>query len=564
MKRLPIPAALLLIAAMSLATSAVADPPGGTPICRDNGTQSSPAALSDGAGGVLVAWLDERRGVSDLYAHHVLAGGGLDPSWPANGAVVSESGTAAAPSLFADGAGGALVVWFDASAGALMAQRIRGDGTRDPAWPANGRVLVAAPIGGPSGGIVRTAGDGSGGLYVLWNTFDFTTEPILLQRFGPDGSAQWASPRTVANAGLGGSRFTGVFLGASSLGAVVAWSTYEDLGIGFSAPCRATQTNPDGSAGYHTDLAGPYGGGPSVSATALGIAVDAGGSAFVRFRVAGLTRFQRLSAAGAFEWPTDRTIATDGELIPDDAGGVFGVGTSGVVVDRRASNGSVPSGWSGSGLVISSAATFGPVATAVIPGGLLLCWADDVGGRGADIRAIAVTHAGAPAAGWDAGGNLVQRVRGDQVTPALAADAAGNGIAAWRDLRRAGGDIYGGPVTAWGGGGRGMIGTGGGAPAAAEEGRAEPLAGAGPALRVDDRAAAGPGWRVAFSLPEDGEAALDLLDVMGRRLRGQVVLGARGRETGAWLSPGDLPRGIYWIRIRQGGWQAAARVAHVN
>jgi hypothetical protein len=61
---------------------------------------------------MIVAWQDQcSGGVYDVYAHHVLASGSLDPAWPATGLAVSTTTDHhLSPTSASDGAGGAIVV----------------------------------------------------------------------------------------------------------------------------------------------------------------------------------------------------------------------------------------------------------------------------------------------------------------------------------------------------------------------------------------------------------------------------------------------------------------------
>ena len=75
-----------------------------------------PAIVSDGAGGAIVAWPDARNAFNglDLFAHHILASGTPDGTWPVNGVTVSSAGgEQTEPVLVSDGAGGAIVAWVD-------------------------------------------------------------------------------------------------------------------------------------------------------------------------------------------------------------------------------------------------------------------------------------------------------------------------------------------------------------------------------------------------------------------------------------------------------------------
>src|SRR5262249_58727269 len=73
-----------------------------------------PVLVSDGAGGAIVAWQDSRPNLSDIEAQHVLPTGALDPDWPAAGVVMSNAtGMQFDATIVSDGDGGAIVAWCD-------------------------------------------------------------------------------------------------------------------------------------------------------------------------------------------------------------------------------------------------------------------------------------------------------------------------------------------------------------------------------------------------------------------------------------------------------------------
>ncbi len=129
---------------------------------------ASPAIIADGAGGVLVSWDDNRNSNRDIYAHHVLPTGVLDPAWPATGlAVCLDAPSQVWPRMIPDGAGGAIVTWNDIvdPEADLYAQHVLGTGAVDPAWPVNGRALSTAGLRQFLPAIVS---DGAGGAVVAW------------------------------------------------------------------------------------------------------------------------------------------------------------------------------------------------------------------------------------------------------------------------------------------------------------------------------------------------------------------------------------------------------------
>jgi hypothetical protein len=142
--------------------------PNGVPICTLDSLQLMPALVSDGAGGAIITWFDGRGGTSDIYAQRVNASGVVQ--WTANGVPVS---TAAqnqdGPTLVSDGAGGAIIVLTDTRNGPavdLYAQRINSAGVRQ--WSARDVALSTALNDQVQPRIVS---DGSGGAIVTW--FDY-------------------------------------------------------------------------------------------------------------------------------------------------------------------------------------------------------------------------------------------------------------------------------------------------------------------------------------------------------------------------------------------------------
>ncbi len=150
--------------------------PAGTAIivmtCSPDNTSSE--IIPDGAGGCIVTWGDYRTAGTtslDVYAHHVLASGVVDPAWTPQGVPLSTAvGEQALPLLSSDGAGGAIATWNTVDPHALFVQHLRGDGT--VAGPANGLQFSTAGGGlstGDSGDTPWSVSDGAGGAFVTWS-----------------------------------------------------------------------------------------------------------------------------------------------------------------------------------------------------------------------------------------------------------------------------------------------------------------------------------------------------------------------------------------------------------
>jgi|GEM_PF-1701174 len=137
---------------------------GGVPVCGFLGMQRRPRAVSDGSGGVIVAWDDTRNGDFDIYVQRLDSSG--QNAWAPNGIHICTSPWAQNyPVIAKDGAGGAFVIWQDArSTGfAVYAQRVSGSGER--LWTENG--INVCPVT-PSAVLPHAVSDDKGGVIVVW------------------------------------------------------------------------------------------------------------------------------------------------------------------------------------------------------------------------------------------------------------------------------------------------------------------------------------------------------------------------------------------------------------
>ena len=146
-------------------------PAAGRAVLTDFGyDQGRPAIVRDGAGGAIVAW-DDQRGTTarTIYAQHLLDSGVLDPAWPAAGLELCVvAGDQVEPLMVADGAGGAVVAWLDTSEdeGDFSAHHVTAGGGLDPDWPANGRAICTADL---RQFLPTMVGDGTGGAILAWS-----------------------------------------------------------------------------------------------------------------------------------------------------------------------------------------------------------------------------------------------------------------------------------------------------------------------------------------------------------------------------------------------------------
>ena len=166
-------------------------PGDGAAVCTATSRQQFPVLIGDGTHGAVISWQDSRSGANDIYAQRVLANGVMDPAWPADGrALCTAVNSQSSPVIDTDGAGGALVGWtdfrFNASVSDIFAQHVLAGGGVDPAWPADGRAISTATNIQAS---PRLLADGSGGAIVAWSDTrgGATNNDIYAQRVQANG-----------------------------------------------------------------------------------------------------------------------------------------------------------------------------------------------------------------------------------------------------------------------------------------------------------------------------------------------------------------------------------------
>ncbi len=105
----------------------------GVPICTTSGDQRTPHLVPDGGGGAIIAWVDRSGGDYDIYAQRVDANGSI--RWDTNGVAICTTATDQSHlQLISDGAGGAIITWQDQRGGDydIYAQRVDHNGNAPP------------------------------------------------------------------------------------------------------------------------------------------------------------------------------------------------------------------------------------------------------------------------------------------------------------------------------------------------------------------------------------------------------------------------------------------------
>jgi len=478
------------------------------------GGQVSPALVSDGAGGAIVAWQDLRDNATDidLFAQHILASGQIDARWPANGtALVHAAGNQDQFVMVADDAGGAIVAWVDARAGVaqadIVAQHVLASGAVDPRWPANGLV-----VGGASGAqdSPAIASDGAGGAILSWD------DP----RPGSLGQDVYAQRILVS----------GVTAPGWPLNGRAVVTAAGDQG-------RSTIT-PDGIQG-------------AIVAWADNRVGDGSNHIFA----------QHVSGTGTIDsrWPADGRRISDAGFLEGRANAVSD-GEGGAIVNWQAftvhinqfaqhvlANGVVDPAWRAGGTALAPGnrdQTFGHM----VPdgdGGAVVAW-DEAG----DVFAQHVLITGDLDPAYPATGRPLVQLPTNQAAVALVATGSGGAIGTWSDGRNGNSDIF-----------------------AIQVLLATPVSVPPPAPIVSvltfERPASiltrGP-LTLRFILPHDAEVRLAIFDASGRRVR-ELASGLHpaGAQSVDWdrLDQGGQPvlAGLYFARLESEGRSITHKIA---
>ena len=128
-------------------------------VCGITGRTRSPEIATDGLGGALVAWRDERYGSDDLFMQHIDASGSL--LWTSNGAMLTEApGTQYTIAITDDGAGSAILSWTNYRDAQYDLYAGRMDRSGNWGFPAP-TITSIIDVPGDQGGAVSVAWDAS-------------------------------------------------------------------------------------------------------------------------------------------------------------------------------------------------------------------------------------------------------------------------------------------------------------------------------------------------------------------------------------------------------------------
>jgi fibronectin type 3 domain-containing protein len=386
------------------------DPTVNTPISTAINQQSAPQIISDGSGGAIITWVDDRNGTTNnnIYAQRIDANGTVHTGWTVDGvAICTTPYQQFGPTLLSDGAGGAIITWADNRNGTndIYAQRINADGAIHPAWPTDGVPICTAANNQVTPQIIS---DDAGGAIITWRD-DRTTSldyDIYAQRIDADGAIHtgWTLDG-VAICTAVNPQITPQLASDGSGGTIITW---RDRRNGIDNDIYAQRIDADGT--IHSTW------------TADGVPV---------------------------------CTATDNQAVPqiisDGAGGAIITwedrrsGPSGTRFDiyaqRIDSSGTINTGWTQDGVPICTAGQIQNSAQIISDGygGAIITWEDQRDGN-SDVYAQRIEPNGIVL--WTQDGVAISTETDNQSLPQIKSDGAGGAIVTWYDLRSGEYDIY--------------------------------------------------------------------------------------------------------------------------
>ncbi|MFX1442107.1 MAG: hypothetical protein ACFFHV_01725 [Promethearchaeota archaeon] len=439
----------------------------GKEICEAQDAQGYPQICSDGTGGAIVTWHDNRNSGTtgfDIYTQRINATGNVE--WTPNGILICEAqNDQGYPQICSDGAGGAIIIWEDARDSGttltdIYAQRINASG--DVEWTPNGVVICQANSYQYD---PQICSDGAGGAVITW--YDYrdsgtTGTDIYAQRINASGDVEW-TPNGVVICQANSYQYHPQICGDGAGGAVITWYDYRSSATGYDIYAQRINASGDVEWTFNGVVicqANSYQYDPQICSDGAGGAVIT----WYDYRNSGITGYdiyaQRINASGDVEWTLNGVIICRAQLTQDNpqicsdgAGGAIITWVDGrnsatgfdIYAQRINASGNVE--WISDGVVICQDQNGQgyPQICSDGAGGAIITWQDARGSgtTGNDIYAQRINAAGNVE--WIPDGGVICQAIDYQNYPQICSDGAGGAIITWHDNRNSavtGYDIY--------------------------------------------------------------------------------------------------------------------------
>ena len=417
----------------------------GVPVCTNLGTQYPPEIISDGAGGAIITWYDARGADNDIYVQRLDASGNVQ--WALNGvAACSATGYQYNPKLVSDGDNGAIITWYDNRNGNydIFVQRVKDSGVN--LWFLPDGYPVCVTTGNQYYPQIIT--DQEGGAIITWCDERSGNGDIYAQRITSSGTGNWTN-NGVPICTAGGSQFDSQLISDGSGGAIITWyderSGYPHI---YAQRIDASGTVQWTSDGVPVCTAAQFRYYPKLISDGYGGAIIT----WYDYRSGYWDIYaQRIDAAGAVQWTTDGVAvctSTGNQSYPEiTSDGLNGAiitwedrrdGASDIYSQRIDASGTTQ--WTSDGVPVCTAPhhQYDPRIISDGYGGAIITWYDQR--NTGDIYAQRINSSGDIK--WEVDGTGICTVADVQSSCQITSDGFDGAIIAWFDERNGNPDIY--------------------------------------------------------------------------------------------------------------------------
>ena len=419
------------------------DPNVNNAICTSTGDQTYPTIVSDGSGGAIIVWPDYRNGSanSDIYAQRIDANGVIQ--WTTDGiAVCAAADYQLLPAIVSDGSGGAIIAWVDNRYGNnydIYAQRVDANGVIQ--WLADGVAICEATNYQSSPTIVS---DENGGAFIIWQDQRSGNYDIYAQHIDANGTVQWAVNGVAICIEVGPQEYPKAIIDGSG-GAIITWNDHRSGQYDIYAQLINSNGEVQWTANGVAICTALW------EQSFPNLTGDGSGGAIIIWedhRTPPVDIYaQRIDVSGVVQWTADGVpisalayAQVSPEILSDGSGGaiitwqVNSIGNDyDIYTQRIDANGALQ--WTVNGMPICTADHHqqDPKIISDEIGGAIITWEDQRSGTNYDIYAQRIDANGVVQ--WTADGVAISTATYDQIFPSLVGDGSGGAIITWQDYR---------------------------------------------------------------------------------------------------------------------------------
>lgn len=385
----------------------------GIPICTAINDQDSVDIISDGNGGVIIAWNDYRNSTffdNDIYAQKINSAG--VPQWTNNGlAICTAANSNYNPRMVSDGNGGAIITWMDnrvdTNEGDVYAQSINSFGIVQ--WVTDGIPICDNTS---QNDWPQIASDGSNGAIITWQDTRNGNFDLYAQRINSLGVIQWTTNGIPICTAADSQAYPNIISNDIG-GAIITWSDGRNSATSSGYDIYAQCVNSSGIIQWTTNGVNICN---SLNGQDSPILVSDGNNgaiiSWIDYRTSANSAdiyAQRINLAGIVQWmPNGVGVSTTNNrqwlsnIISDGIGGAIitwqderlGVSSFDIYAQRINSNGIIQ--WTTNGAQVSTASNnqASPFITSDENNGAIIAWSDYRSGTNFDIYAQKINSFG--------------------------------------------------------------------------------------------------------------------------------------------------------------------------